>query len=428
MTFKAKIDNGKAEVAGNVLQVLEEPPTELYPGMVICFAGFNTDRTQIIYDTAFGEFAGQTGGGVTYPVTLVKLLTGQAKAVNSTWLVDRSTLLKAGTATRYPIVTAGPADIVDSNLLTPLTLFRGLFNVLNSTDGNTNRLLWNADGWDTEIDLQNIASRQYQGLSMALRNNIQANAIKTANITDGSSTIPLKVGNVCIIREPGNVNWYAIGGFPSAKAGDIFIYNGNDLSGTGSVNISAQLIMKDTTNSKYYLVQFTNLGASGTGSVQYFRNLVDPDYVNKADRIKINVGSYYQFANLTVGAGNTISTVNINTTNFVANTTIDDYYVGMTLKVLNGTGVNIATIVSYNSISRIATVSPELTNAPTGTSNILIYSDGVMVKSIVGVTGSTLQLNNFAGIHTSKSNLLYEILPTLNVVEYEIVKTGYVAD
>ena len=84
------------------------------------------------------------------------------------------------------------------------------------------------------------------------------------------------------------------------------------------------------------------------------------------------------FANLTTGAGNTTSTINLNTATHMASSTTD-FYKSFVVRVLSGTGSggspNTSQIISYNGTTKIATLSPALGTAVDGTSNVKIFAN-----------------------------------------------------
>ena len=94
--------------------------------------------------------------------------------------------------------------------------------------------------------------------------------------------------------------------------------------------------------------------------------------------------------NLTTGAGNTVSTVNLNTATYTASTE-NDYYKSLVLQIIAGTGSgsspNSAIISSYNGTTKIATLSTSLGAAPDSTSNLKLFVNSS------GNTTTTVNLN-----------------------------------
>ena len=89
---------------------------------------------------------------------------------------------------------------------------------------------------------------------------------------------------------------------------------------------------------------------------------------------------------------------------------------------------NTSTIVEYNGVTKIAYLSPALGVAPTATSNIAIYGNGLVTKSVIGVTGNTITLNTSSGIVYTKNNVSYNVSSKINAENYEIIKTNYIPD
>jgi len=285
----------------------------------------------------------------------------------SYWQLSRDVGQPVSSTTIY----AQAADYVDNNVYITRcgeagSVYNPLTNVVGSSSLPVTGVLWNASGWTTLTD---VKTRTYY------------------------TTI-------------------------TAATGDTSVNTPN-----------YDLVMHDTINDKYYKVKFTSwqsgVGTS-SGSFSYTRNLLNIQYDN-SDRMTFNVGSSYITANLTTGSGNTTSTVNINTSNYMANTS--DYYTGMTLQVLNSTvQPNTSTIVEYNGVTKIAYLSPALGVAPTATSNIAIYGNGLVTKSVIGVTGNTITLNTSSGIVYTKNNVSYNVSSKINAENYEIIKTNYIPD
>lgn len=108
-----------------------------------------------------------------------------------------------------------------------------------------------------------------------------------------------------------------------------------------------------------------------TDSIYFKRNLA----INSSYNFE-NVGT--NSVNLITGSGNSTTSVNLNTTNYVAST-VTDYYKSHILQIYEGTGaagaVNTAKITGYDGTTKIATISPALTTAPGATSKIRIFAN-----------------------------------------------------
>lgn len=166
----------------------------------------------------------------------------------------------------------------------------------------------------------------------------------------------------------------------------------------------------------------------GSSSIQISGNTnTISSLVNTDDKLKINtIGVCY--ANLTVGAGNTTTSINLSGI-YSSQNTISNFYNGMELQIVEGTGasgaVNTSTITAYNSTTKIATLSPALSVAPAATSKAKIT--GTIYKDVLSVSGNTITLNSSIGM-SSNTNLMYEILPKLNVVDYIIIRSDHIGD
>ena len=102
----------------------------------------------------------------------------------------------------------------------------------------------------------------------------------------------------------------------------------------------------------------------------------------------------------------------------------------MSIQILSGIGVggapNTSIITAYDPTTKIATLSPALGIAPGATSKILL--SGLVQKTIVSVSSDTITLNSNSAITQTKTGLGYQILPKLNVVKYNIIRTDYIPD
>lgn len=151
------------------------------------------------------------------------------------------------------------------------------------------------------------------------------------------------------------------------------------------------------------------------------------EFINSpVDKLRIN-NFGLATANLIIGSGNTTTTINLNTVNYIANSNTN-YYRGMTLKIVGGTGAsaspNTSIITAYNGTTKIATLSPALGTAPDATSNVTI--SGEVYKTILDITDNIITLNSNVAIVNTGNNYMYEVVPKLQTVEYNIIKTGYI--
>ena len=133
----------------------------------------------------------------------------------------------------------------------------------------------------------------------------------------------------------------------------------------GTTSIATTL----STTTDYYKSRVLTIVA-GTGSA---------GVPNTATIISYNgttsIATLQAYSNLTIGAGNTTTTVNLQTSIFTPSS-VDNYYNGLPLTIVDGTGSagvpNTATIISYNGTTKIATLNVALGTAPASTSNISI--------------------------------------------------------
>jgi hypothetical protein len=168
---------------------------------------------------------------------------------------------------------------------------------------------------------------------------------------------------------------------------------------------------------KYPNTITTVIGGQGVGanvvvqSVDLTGSLViNSDSIFNYQNVVVEYVSNVYTLNLTTGSGNTTSTVNLNTTNFVANTTITNFYDNYVLQVMQGTGSsaspNIALIKSYNPTTQIATLAPPyLGSSIDGTSNIKLYA-----VQDYGFANTAFKMNNLIGMGNTVSSInLYNL-------------------
>lgn len=137
------------------------------------------------------------------------------------------------------------------------------------------------------------------------------------------------------------------------------------MSPTGiGANITVDVIWDDAANSSN--IQFN------TDAVVYKKDIT----LDNVNGYSFDNAAYS--INLTTGAGNTTSVVNLNTATYTANTTTN-YYKSFVLKIVGGTGVagspNSALISSYDGTTKLATLATALGVAPDATSNIALYAN-----------------------------------------------------
>lgn len=122
--------------------------------------------------------------------------------------------------------------------------------------------------------------------------------------------------------------------------------------------------------------------------------------------------------NLTAGAGNTTSTVNLNTSTHTASS-ITDYYKSFILKVVGGTGAasapNTAKILSYNGTTKIATLSTALGATLDGTSNVHIYANS---NTEIGraLSYESITLGKIRNLFLINGGSFFEVPPTFDAI------------
>lgn len=129
-------------------------------------------------------------------------------------------------------------------------------------------------------------------------------------------------------------------------------------------------------------ITMLTLPSSGTSNTDTFK--FNTDAIRYKKDILFNDEDGYDFdnvsnrINLTIGAGNTTTTVNLNTASYVAST-VDNYYKSFVLKIVEGTGAgatpNSAVISQYYGANQIAVLDSALGIAPDGTSKLRIYAN-----------------------------------------------------
>lgn len=151
------------------------------------------------------------------------------------------------------------------------------------------------------------------------------------------------------------------------------------------------------------IVTVTGSGSGANLIVTSVNNSILPNTIRvSTDAIQYQAGARIGFyapsysINLTAGFGNTTSTVNLNTSTYVANTTIDNFYSQYLLQVVDGTGAlvspNTAYIDTYNSGTQIATLRTPLGSALDSTSNVILYA-----AEYYGLPNTALHSNNLIG-------------------------------
>jgi len=132
--------------------------------------------------------------------------------------------------------------------------------------------------------------------------------------------------------------------------------------------------------------------------------------------------------NLTTGAGNTTTAVNLNTATYTASS-VNNYYKSFILQIVGGTGVatspNTAKIISYNGTTKIATLNTALGLAPDSTSNVRIYANS---NTEIGraLSYESITLGKIRSLFLINGGSFFEEPPVLNPIS--IYESDYSSD
>jgi hypothetical protein len=124
------------------------------------------------------------------------------------------------------------------------------------------------------------------------------------------------------------------------------------------------------------------------------------------------------FANQTAGAGNTTTTVNLNTATYTAST-VNDWYKSFVLQIMSGTGAagspNSAVISAYDGTSKVATLATSLAVAPDATSNLKIYANA---QTEIGraLTYETILLGKIRALDLKDGGSFFEEPPSFDAI------------
>ena len=124
------------------------------------------------------------------------------------------------------------------------------------------------------------------------------------------------------------------------------------------------------------------------------------------------------FINLTSGAGNTISAINLNTATYNASTT-NDFYKSFVVQIIDGTGAggspNSAIISAYNGTTKVATLATTLAVAPGATSNLKVYANA---QTEIGraLTYDTITLGKIRALDLEDGGSFFEEPPTFDAI------------
>ena len=124
------------------------------------------------------------------------------------------------------------------------------------------------------------------------------------------------------------------------------------------------------------------------------------------------------FINLTSGAGNTTSAINLNTATYNASTT-NDFYKSFVVQIIDGTGAggspNSAIISAYNGTTKVATLATTLAVAPGATSNLKVYANA---QTEIGraLTYDTITLGKIRALDLEDGGSFFEEPPTFDAI------------
>lgn len=127
-------------------------------------------------------------------------------------------------------------------------------------------------------------------------------------------------------------------------------------------------------------IQISGIWEDGANSETFEFNTDAIIYKNDIafDTLDYNFDNVTSNIYLTTGSGNSTTTVNLNTSTFLASS-VNDYYKSFVLQIVDGSGVagspNSATITAYNGTTKIATLGTALGVAPDATSNVRVYAN-----------------------------------------------------
>jgi hypothetical protein len=145
-----------------------------------------------------------------------------------------------------------------------------------------------------------------------------------------------------------------------------------------------------------------------TDSLAYKKDILLNDIDFLFDNVTNNVG-------FTIGAGNTTTTVNLNTATYIASSS-NNYFNSFVLSITDGTGAGqSATISSYNGITKIATLATPLSVTPDGTSQVRITANA---QTEIGraMTYDTFVLGKIKSLDLIKVGSLFADPPTFEAI------------
>jgi hypothetical protein len=176
------------------------------------------------------------------------------------------------------------------------------------------------------------------------------------------------------------------------------------ISNTGiGANIQISAIWEDGANSEIF--EFN------TDSIIYKNDIAFNNLEYDFDNVTSNI-------NYTIGAGNSTTTVNLNTSTYTASS-VNDYYKSFVLQIMDGTGAgaspNSATITAYNGTTKIATLGTALSVAPDATSNVRVYANA---QTEIGraMTFDSILLGKIRALDLEDGGSFFEEPPTFDAI------------
>lgn len=124
------------------------------------------------------------------------------------------------------------------------------------------------------------------------------------------------------------------------------------------------------------------------------------------------------YINLTSGAGNTTSAINLNTATYNAST-VNDFYKSFVVQIIDGAGAanspNSAVISAYNGTTKVATLATALAVAPEATSNLKVYANA---QTEIGraLTYETVTLGKIRALELEDGGSFFEEPPTFDAI------------
>lgn len=278
----------------------------------------------------------------------------------------------------YGSISRASCVIETANLTIDKATGREIIEVYVS---NVNRFFQNGEQLEIEYIDENGQTQLFSEKIIGSISNIKINPNRRGTkyrtgdpVVISGGLDPYSETGVKAVATVGNVTTGSIDSVSVLKRGYAFRQYPNSLVDIVTANgVGANIIVSSLDTSNSITVNYS------TDSILYKKDLV----INAIDYDFDNAIATY--SNLTIGAGNTTTAVNLATTTFldsflgIAGNTVTDFYKSMVLTIVEGTGSgslpNSATIYGYDATTKIATLSSALAVAPDGTSKVLLTSN-----------------------------------------------------